>query len=226
MKKLIIAFSITAIAFYGCNNSSETTTETTTESTTTTETESVTTSSLDGTHVLDASKTVLKWEGGKKLVPSKHNGTINVSEGNLTLENGNITVGNFTVDMTSIDNEDLKGTDKIGDLIGHLKSPDFFDVEKYPTATFILKNALAYEGDPNTTHKITGDLTIKDKTNTISFPALVTITEGAINAKAKFTIDRSLWDVQYGSESFFKNLGDKVIKNEIDFDLDLTATKK
>lgn len=221
MKKLIIAFTITAIAFYGCNNASETTETKSAE--TATETPAATT---EGTHALNASKTILKWEGGKKLVPSKHNGTIKVSEGHLTVENGNITAGLFTVDMTSIDNEDLKGTEKIGDLIGHLKSSDFFDVEKFPTATFLFTSAATVEGNPAVTHNITGDLTIKGKTNTVTFPALVSVNGNEVNAKAKFSIDRSLWDVQYGSESFFKGLGDKVIKNEIDFDLDLTATAK
>ncbi len=221
MKKLIIAFSITAITFYGCNNASETT-----ETVTTTETTTETVATTEGTHVVDASKTVLKWEGGKKLVPSKHNGTINVSEGNLTVADGNLTGGTFTVDMASLDNEDLKGTEKIGDLIGHLKSPDFFDVEKFPTATFVLTAAEAVEGNAAATHNITGDLTIKGKTNTITFPALVSINGSDVNAKAKFAIDRSLWNVEYGSESFFKGLGDKAIKNEIEFDLDLTATAK
>jgi polyisoprenoid-binding protein YceI len=159
-------------------------------------------------------------------VPSKHNGTIQVSEGNLTLADGNLTAGSFTVDMNTLDNEDLKGTEKIGDLIGHLKSPDFFDVAKFPTATFVLTAAEAVEGNAAATHNITGDLTIKGKTNTITFPALVTVNGGDVNAKAKFAIDRSLWNVEYGSESFFKGLGDKAIKNEIEFDLDLTATAK
>lgn len=221
MRKLIIAFTITAIAFYGCNNTSEKT-ETATKTETTTETATTT----EGTHAVDVAKTVLKWEGGKKLVPSKHNGTIKVSEGHLTVENGNITAGSFTVDMTSIDNEDLKGTEKIGDLIGHLKSPDFFDVEKFPIATFVVTNAEVVSGNAAATHNISGDLTIKGKTNAVTFPALVIVNGNEINTKAKFSIDRSLWDVQYGSESFFKGLGDKVIKNEIDFDLDLTATAK
>jgi polyisoprenoid-binding protein YceI len=221
MKKLIIALSITAIAFYGCNNTSENT-----ETVTTTETTTETTTTTEGTHAVDVAKTVLKWEGGKKLVASKHNGTIKVSDGNLTLADGNLTAGSFTVDMNTLDNEDLKGTEEIGDLIGHLKSPDFFDVEKFPTATFVVTGAEAVTGNAAATHNITGDLTIKGKTNTVTFPAIVTVNGSDVNAKAKFAIDRSLWDVQYGSESFFKGLGDKVIKNEIDFDLDLTATAK
>lgn len=216
MKHFILI--LTVIGFlYSCNSN----TENNNSSTATTNTDT-----QQGTHTLDITKTVVKWHGQKKLVDSHHNGTVKVANGFLNVANGNINSGTIVIDMNSIDNEDLKGTEKIGDLIGHLKSPDFFDVARFPTATLEITGTHALTNVPNQTHTINAKLTLKGKTNNVSFPANIVMSEDRLTATAKFSIDRTLWDVQYGSDNFFKNLGDKVIANNLDFEVSLVAKEK
>ncbi len=169
--------------------------------------------------------TTVKWHGQNKIIDKHHYGSVKVSQGTLWINTGSniITGGKVVIDMTSIDNDDLKGTEKLMDLVGHLKSPDFFEVETYPTAVLeIAGSEYAEEGD-ELQFNIKANLTIKGVTKPITFPARVTHLLGVIQAEAKFIIDRSEWNVQYGSESFFKNLGDKAISNDIEFEVTLVA---
>lgn len=158
----------------------------------------------------------ITWIGRK--VGGSHNGYINLTQGSLLVEDSKIVGGSFEIDMSSITNEDLSGEYK-GKLEGHLKSDDFFGVEKFPTATFEITEAIP-QGPGK--YKITGDITIKGITKEIKFPASVTENGGIYEASADITIDRSEFNVRYGSGSFFDNLGDKVIYD--DFDLSVTLT--
>jgi len=148
-----------------------------------------------------------------KKVTGQHDGFINLIDGSLELDDEQITGGTFTVDMTSINVADLTGEYK-GKLEGHLKSDDFFSVEQFPKST--LKITKANQKMENH-YEMIADLTIKGITHPVTFEMHV---EGD-NANTKFMIDRSKYNVRYGSNSFFDNLGDKAIYDEFELDINL-----
>lgn len=156
-------------------------------------------------------KSKVIWKGYK--VTGSHEGTIAIQSGTLKFEADVLVGGEFVIDMTSINNSDLQGESK-DKLEGHLKSDDFFGVEKFPTATLVFKNV---EVAGKNSYKVTGDLTIKGKTNPVTFDFSVY----GNKANATLKIDRSKYDVKYGSSSFFDNLKDKVIYDEFDLISDL-----
>ena len=173
------------------------------------------------TYQVDTEKSLLKWKGEK--VTGFHVGTEKIKDGQL-IKTGEKYSGEFVIDMTTIENEDLQGEWKTK-LMNHLRSDDFFSVDKYPTATFKVTKVALYkprEGE-NYTHKVTGDLTIKGISNEISFPAIIEATDDMLTAEAAFTIDRTEWNIQFRSGSYFENLGDKLIYDDIKFDLKLVA---
>jgi polyisoprenoid-binding protein YceI len=165
---------------------------------------------------VNTAESKLAWVGTK---PSgSHTGTINIKNGNIKLAKGkSIVGGNFTIDMNSMECTDLQGKSKEG-LIGHLKSADFFDVTKNPTAKFEIASAEALPDDANgATHKITGNLTMRGVSNSISFPAKVSVSKNTVTAEANFNIDRTQWGMTYGADG-------KVAK-EINLNLNLKAEK-
>jgi len=172
---------------------------------------------------VDTGQSTLTWNG--KKVTGEHSGTVKLSGGSLQVKDGKLVGGNFSADMTTLANTDLTDAGYNAKLVGHLKSDDFFGVEKFPTSTFKITKvepiANAKAGEANYT--ITGDLTIKGKTNPATFPAVVTINGNSATAKATATVDRSKYDIRYGSKSFFDNLGDKVINDEFTLDINLVA---
>ncbi len=179
----------------------------------------------DANFQVDTVKTVLGWKGSK-VTGDSHNGTIQVSNGTLKTVKGDLAGGSFTINMNGMTNLDLTDAKANGNLLGHLKSEDFFDVAKFPTATFEITKAeklAAADADGNN-YTITGNLTIKGVAKSITFPANVNITKDLATAVAKFTIDRTEWDIRYGSGKFFKSLGDKMINDQIEFDLNLSST--
>ena len=159
------------------------------------------------------------WTGSK--VGGRHTGTIAVKEGTLELDGENIVGGRFIIDMSTIVNTDLS-EEYAKKLIGHLKSDDFFGVEKFPTAELEISGVVP-QGTDN--YKVTGDITIKGITREIKFPVQTTRTDGIVQATAKITIDRSEFDVRYGSGSFFDGLGDKVIYDNFELDVVIVAVK-
>ncbi len=168
----------------------------------------------------DASKTSLVWKA--KKVTGAHNGKIKLSEGTLSVAKNKLVGGNFTIDMTSIICDDITDAGINAKLIGHLKSDDFFSVEKHKTATFEITSAKHEKGNQ---YQLTGKLTIKGITNEITFPATVEINKKEATAKATITVNRAKFDVRYGSGSFFDGLGDKMIYDDFDIELNLVATK-
>lgn len=164
-------------------------------------------------YVVDAAASQVNWLG--KKVTGQHNGKIKIKSGKLDVAGDSIKGGSFELDMTSITVEDLKDPETAGKLIGHLKSDDFFGVEKFPVSTFKITSVKGKE--------ITGDLTIKGVTKPISFASDVTIKDGVLTAKASIPVDRTVWDLRYGSGKFFKGLGDKVIADVFNIDLSLVA---
>jgi polyisoprenoid-binding protein YceI len=170
---------------------------------------------------VDTASTIVKWTG-KKLSGDNHYGTIKVKSGQLQIAGNQLTGGSLEIDMTSIKNEDLKDKKKNDKLIGHLKSDDFFGVDKYPTSSFVISN-VAPGQDGKT--MVTGTLTLKGKTDQVTFPANITVSENKLNASGKFMVDRSKFDVRYGSGKFFENLGDKLINDEIELEFDMKGDK-
>jgi polyisoprenoid-binding protein YceI len=170
----------------------------------------------DGFYSIDSDKSEIKWEGSK-ITGKSHTGTVKIVEGGLQIAGSKITGGKFTIDMTSINVTDLDGGMK-SKLEGHLKNDDFFAVDKFKTAQLVI---LSVDGD-----NVTADLTIKGKTNKVTFPAKVSMKDGNLEASANIEVDRAKYDVRYGSGSFFDDLGDKAINDIIKFEVKLAGSAK
>lgn len=167
---------------------------------------------------VSTSESQIIWKGYK--VTGSHTGTIAIKEGNLTFDGETLTGGSFSIDMATIKCTDLSG-DYAKQLEGHLKSADFFGIEKYPTAKFEITNVISRGKSDE--YKIIGNLTIKETTNPIKFNAVVTREASKNIATAEITIDRSEYNVRYGSGSFFDNLGDKTIYDEFELAVKLVT---
>ncbi|SDL62255.1 Polyisoprenoid-binding protein YceI [Catalinimonas alkaloidigena] len=170
------------------------------------------------TQTVDTDKSSLEWVG--KKVTGQHNGTIDLKSGSLQVNGNKVTGGSFVIDMSSIVVKDIQDAEMNGKLTGHLNSEDFFSVEKHPTATFVITNVKALKGNQA---EITGDLTIKGITHAVTFPATVSVSKQGTKATAEFDIDRTKWDIRYGSGSFFEGLGDKVIYDDFTIRLNLVT---
>ena len=169
-------------------------------------------------YTVNPSKSVVKWNG--KKVTGEHSGTISVKSGSLNFEAGGLQGGQIDIDMTSIVNEDLKDAGVNGRLVGHLKSDDFFSVDKFPVASLKLTQVKKLSG---TEFELTGNLTIKGITHPVTFNASVKQEGKTVSAAGKMTINRAKYDVRYGSGSFFQGLGDKLIYDDFTLDFTLTA---
>ena len=163
------------------------------------------------TKKINVSKSTINWVG--KKVTGSHEGTITLKEGALIFKGKKLVGGNFTVDMTTINTTDLEGKGKTN-LDGHLKSDDFFGVEKFKTATLVFKN-ISTKNKNNYT--VTADLTIKGITKPVTFDLVVNGNTASANVK----IDRTKYDIKYGSGSFFSDLGDKTINDEFELKVNL-----
>ncbi|WP_299113010.1 YceI family protein [uncultured Winogradskyella sp.] len=173
------------------------------------------------TYKANVDKSMIEWKGFKPT--GSHTGTIALTDGVVSVNNGMIESGNFTIDMSSIVVTDIpleeEGNAK---LKGHLTSADFFDVEKYPNAKFEVTGIETVEGKT----MLSGNLTMKDKTNNISITVTTSMDGDTMTLTSEtFTIDRSKWNVEYGSKSFFDNLGDKFINDNIELKITLVAEK-
>jgi polyisoprenoid-binding protein YceI len=171
---------------------------------------------------VDASKSSVNWTGEK--VTGKHMGTINIKSGELHNNHGRFS-GKFTIDMNTIVCTDLSGDGKTK-LEGHLKNDDFFGVDKFPTSTFeitgIAPLAGVKAGEPN--FNISGKLTIKGITHDLTFPALIRFDGPVMTANADVKVDRTKYDIRYGSKSFFSDIGDKAIYDEFLMNFNIVAT--
>jgi len=157
---------------------------------------------------------------------STHVGTINVSKGSLELKAGKITSATFEIDMKSILSTDLKSDDK-EKLEGHLKSADFFEADKFPTAIFTLKKSLLIKGNDKTRHHITGDLKIKEVTKTIEFDAYIIVSNNGTLLTAttpSFEINRVDYGIKYKS-GVINTVKDKIISDKIGMVINIRAKK-
>ncbi len=165
---------------------------------------------------VNTKKSNIKWIGEK--IGSQHEGNIKLKSGHLEFDKDKIVAGSFVVDMTTITNTDIDDEDYSQKLVGHLKSEDFFGVEEFPAATFVLTRSSVFEGGKAT---LSGEITIKGTTEPISFEVERKGNKYTTNVE----IDRSKFNVKYGSDSFFDNLGDKVIDDMFTIVIDLMVNK-
>lgn len=175
----------------------------------------------DGTYVLDPAVSVMTWAGSKKLIKDYvDRGSISLLSGTTVVMDGKVASGSVVVDMNSIVASSTgRGGGQDG-LARHLKSADFFDAETFPTATFTLSKLT---GGDNGMYRVEGTLTLKGVTEAVAFDATVKGQgEDRIVMDARsIQLDRTKWQVRYGSDSFFDNLGDNVINNV--FEVSFTA---
>ena len=173
---------------------------------------------------VDPAQSTVNWEG-TKLVGSGHTGTIPVTNGQIMVAGGELVGGKFTMDIRELKNTDLPADEGGDKLVGHLKSADFFDVEKYPMADFVITQVQPSEDDDHT-HDITGNLTLKGQSRSVTIPATVTMDGDMFKASTpKFVIDRKEWGMEYGSSSIAGLAQDKIINDEVGLELMLVATK-
>jgi polyisoprenoid-binding protein YceI len=202
----------------------------------------------EATYALDKTASTVGWIGLKP--GGRHFGTFGVQDGALQVQDGKVVGGELTIDLNKIEVADLEGEYE-QKLTDHLKSPDFFHVGEYPTAKFVITSVEPIEGQANAeqlssesakevddeadkflpevsqpTHKITGNLSLRDTTLSISFPALVSLTDSILAAKARFVIDRTKWNVSYGDEtSVVDKAKDKFVYNNVAVGFDLKANQ-
>ncbi len=181
-----------------------------------------------GNYSVNTTESTVAWEGKKPLIDGY------VNSGTIKLQGGDITAGTstasgaFTIDMNSL-TVDLtaKKPGKENALETHLKTGDFFDVTKYPTATFTIKSVTPRSDSATSfTYDVRGDLKMKDKTNEISFPAQIYMKDGNLHVHAETSIDRTKWGITFGSGNFFENLADNAIDDMVALSFKVVANKK
>jgi polyisoprenoid-binding protein YceI len=167
--------------------------------------------------VIDTKESVLTWKGSNPL--GAHTGYVYISKGELMIETGQLVGGTVEIDMSTIEDTD-HGSDN--NLINHLKSPDFFDVKKFPFSAIAITRVASINDEDK---EITGNLNIKGITHPVTFPAKIEVKDGIVKASGKLVIDRTKWDVRYKSGKFFDNLKDQAISDDIEFNIKIVAKK-
>ncbi len=217
MKKMILSLAVvTAVSLVGCKNTNNN------QNTNQQNIETQEVSNQAVVYNVATAESTIEWVGAKPA--GKHNGTLSLSEGKVTIDGGKLVSGSFTLDMNSITVLDLTGDEK-GYLEGHLKgtakpedADHFFNVTKYPTGTFELKS---FDGT-----NVYGDLTVKGITKPVNFPATVTVTDNEVTLTSNtFTINRVDFGINYASKSIFDNLKDKFVNDDIELAVKVKATK-
>jgi polyisoprenoid-binding protein YceI/rhodanese-related sulfurtransferase len=180
----------------------------------------------EGEYAIDTDQSMVEWFG--RNPNTKHFGTVRISKGQIHIENGNMT-GTVEIDMNSIENINLAGDELQPVLVSHLKSDDFFLVKAFPTATFVINGGdLAEEAllsSPN--YEVNGTLELRGVKADLSFVAtLAPADNNGLVAEAHFDIDRTRWNVIYGSTRFFENLGMHLVFDLISFQIKIVAARK
>ena len=166
------------------------------------------------TFKVDTELSSIDWIGRK--VSGQHTGKIKITSGEVLMNGQAVKGGSFVMDMTSITSDSER-------LTGHLKNEDFFSVEKNPTSKFMITKVTSAGKDRI---NITGNLTIKGITQSITFPASVKMQKGSLVAIAKnVLVDRAKFDIRYGSKSFFNDIGNKAIDDDFELGINLVAKK-
>jgi polyisoprenoid-binding protein YceI len=201
MKKIILSLVLVASVLTGCKSEKK-------DKVTTADAVKVAvTADLNN---VDLASSVITWKGTKPT--GAHDGTIMLQEGSLNLEAGKLTGGTFVIEMSSIKNLDLDA-ESAAKIVGHLSAPDFFDVATYATSKFVITSVIEAEGKL----AVTGNLTVKDITKSITIPATLLSVGNVTTFKSdKFNIDRTEFNIKYASKTFFDNLKDKFIDDAIE----------
>jgi len=190
--------------------------------------EAATASETASTYQINSEESTIEWRGTKPT--GEHKGTIDIQSGTISASQEEIESGTVTIDMNSltVTDEGIEDKDKTS-LENHLKGTvegketDFFNVNKFPTATFEITGITEVNGQK----MMQGNLTLKEDTKNIEFPVSTSVDDNEVTIKSEtFTIDRTDWKVNYGSKSVFDNLGDNFISDEIELKIDVKATKK
>ena len=170
--------------------------------------------------MIDTKESVLTWEGSMVFgFEEEHIGYVYISKGELMIEKGQLVEGTVEVDMNTIEYKDKESKNT---PVKHLKSPDYFDVEKFPISTFsITKVAYAVRGNI----KVTGNLTIKGITKPVTFPAKIEVKDGIVKANGKLVIDRTQWGIRYRSGKFYDNLADQTVSDDFEIHMKIVAKK-
>ncbi len=171
------------------------------------------------TYVVDPAGSSIEWYGSKPIGVSE-SGTVQIAEGQLSFDGSSFASGTVVIDMTTIAPTSQTGN-MLDMLTGHLKSDEFFGVETYPTATLVITSAEPTEVENQ--YAVVADLTIKETTDEIAFVTDVTVDGETLDATADIVVDRSIYDVRYGSGAFFSDLGDDLISDEMEMTVRLVA---
>lgn len=160
---------------------------------------------------IDLGASIMTWKGTKP--GGSHDGTIGFNESSLVVENGAISGGEFSIDMASMKCLDIEDPKKAAGLIEHLSNADFFDIAIYPTSKFVITSVANTDGKL----AVTGNLTVKDVTKSITIPASISEEAGVVTFKSEvFNIDRADFNVKYRSKKWFDNLKDRFIDDLIE----------
>jgi polyisoprenoid-binding protein YceI len=168
---------------------------------------------------ISKTESTVTWHASK--VTGSHYGKVPLSDGKLDYSNGKITGGSFEMDMSKLTVEDITDAGSNQKLTGHLKSDDFFSVTKFPKAMMKITNVKTTDGK---TYEMTANLTIKGITTPVTFPATLTMVNGKMVTTAEIKFDRTKYDIKYRSGSYFEDLADKLIYDEVKLDVKLVAT--
>ena len=216
MKKMKIKFLFTAIAILAMSCGTKNA-----EQAKTGEAQEV--ASIEGKeYSLNQDESSLKWRGTKP--GGEHIGTVDISEGNVAVSDGMVTGGSIVIDLNTIQDEDLSGN-MAERLVGHLKSEDFFHVSEYPKAVFNITEVGKIENAEMDMpgYTVTGNLTMRGVTKSITFPAWIEVSENSVTAKTEeFSIDRTLWGVNFKSKSVFAEFKDDFIGDMINLKFDVS----
>ena len=172
------------------------------------------------TFKISPEKSTIEWLGEK--VTGAHSGYINLQSAFFLIEDEKFVGGEFIIDMNSIKCTDIENRTYASKLEEHLKDPDFFNTSKYPTSNFKISNII-FDG---TSYMITGNMTIKEITQEITFPAKFENDGDLFHANATLKVDRTKHDIKYGSGSFFDELGDRMIYDEFTLKIHLQGSKE
>lgn len=177
------------------------------------------------TYKVNTEKSTIFWTG--KKVTGEHTGTLAIKSGTVTVEDGKPIAASFNIDMNSIVCTDLKNEGTNTKLVGHLKSDDFFGVEAHPTGKFVATSFTPIVGakDREANYTIKGTLTLKGISHEIEFDGLVAMKGSGLVSNGEAEFDRAKYDIRYGSGSFFDDLGDKTIYDEVGLTFVLSASK-
>lgn len=222
MKKIsVVVLMFFSVVLFSCSKENKTTPET---KSTSDKVDSVTITKPEnpkGLRYQMSKDSKLEWMA--KKVTGEHHGTVDIDKGEVFVDNGVLTGGNFAIDMQTIKVLGMDDTSSINKLTNHLKSDDFFSSQKFPTGRFMFTSVTPLKDEKGNNYMIKGFLMLKDIKNEITFPAKVDIVSGKVTGTAEIIVDRTKWDVKFRSGKFFENLGDNLIYDDFTINVFFTA---